>query len=320
MRFQNIDLLKGLLIILVIIGHVLQGKGSDNIVRYIIYSFHMPIFIGVSGFLFNREKIGLVTLKELVSKYFFRVMVPWAIAVIGYMIVTNLLDHKSIFSISALLKSFIFPYYHLWFIPAFLSWVFMTWASRKLNISTTSLLVVSAIISVGFFILNTYQDTHKSGSAIFKGLVYITKTFRPYFYVFFVFGIYLRNQSEQKLTLSIITATVSFIVNILLFFYPNTLATTVFFFLFNLSFLNILLIKAKEGAFPGSNAIQWLGTNSLGVYLWHVVPILLVTTFVGTQNLPLFYGAALIAEIVFILLMVLLTKVRSVNKYLFGMS
>lgn len=320
MRFQNIDLLKGSLIILVIIGHVLQGKGSDNIVRYIIYSFHMPIFIGVSGFLFNREKIGLITFKELVSKYFFRVMIPWAIAVIGYTIVSNLLEHKSLFSISALLKSFIFPYYHLWFIPAFLSWVFMTWGSKKLNISITALLVISGIISVSFFVLYNYQDTYKTSSAIFKGLIYILKTFRPYFYVFFVLGIYLRNQPEQKLTLSIITAAVSFIANVLLFFYPNTVATIVFFFLFNLSFLNVLLIKAKAGAFPNSNAIQWLGTNSLGVYLWHVVPILLVTSFVGTQNLPLFYGVTLVAEIIFILIMAQLTKVKSINKYLFGMS
>lgn len=49
------DSLKGLLIILVVLGHSIQGTyGSDcenNHLWNIIYSFHMPAFMAVSGFL-----------------------------------------------------------------------------------------------------------------------------------------------------------------------------------------------------------------------------------------------------------------------------
>jgi fucose 4-O-acetylase-like acetyltransferase len=49
------DSLKGWLMILVIVGHVIQGVLSDsfasNHVWNLIYSFHMPAFMAVSGWL-----------------------------------------------------------------------------------------------------------------------------------------------------------------------------------------------------------------------------------------------------------------------------
>ena len=58
MRNKNIDLIKGILVLLVIIGHVLKGSLSENLARYIIYSFHMPLFIAIAGYLFNPYKYG----------------------------------------------------------------------------------------------------------------------------------------------------------------------------------------------------------------------------------------------------------------------
>ena len=61
-RNKNIDILKGVLIILVVVGHCIQyGNGSqyinnlsffDNKIFKIIYSFHMPLFMLISGYLF----------------------------------------------------------------------------------------------------------------------------------------------------------------------------------------------------------------------------------------------------------------------------
>ena len=57
-----IDYLKGIAILLVLVGHSIQyGSGVsfldngdywNNIVMKIIYSFHMPFFIAISGYLF----------------------------------------------------------------------------------------------------------------------------------------------------------------------------------------------------------------------------------------------------------------------------
>lgn len=55
--YPGIDALKGILILLVIAGHFLEGRISENPLRYIIYSFHMPLFLVLSGFLLNRERL-----------------------------------------------------------------------------------------------------------------------------------------------------------------------------------------------------------------------------------------------------------------------
>ena len=54
-RDNRIDSLKGLLIILVILGHVITTIDNVNIVNHavmgFIYIFHMPLFILISGYL-----------------------------------------------------------------------------------------------------------------------------------------------------------------------------------------------------------------------------------------------------------------------------
>lgn len=54
-RLFWIDALRGWLIILVVIGHVIQcelgAKCGNNHLWNIIYSFHMPAFVSVSGYL-----------------------------------------------------------------------------------------------------------------------------------------------------------------------------------------------------------------------------------------------------------------------------
>lgn len=61
MRDKRLDILKGIAIILVVIGHNIQfmkgntyaqGDFFSNPVFSIIYTFHMPAFMLVSGYLF----------------------------------------------------------------------------------------------------------------------------------------------------------------------------------------------------------------------------------------------------------------------------
>lgn len=56
-RDLSFDFIKGVLIILVVLGHVIQGLyGIDNpdvwenLLFTIIYTFHMPLFIFISGY------------------------------------------------------------------------------------------------------------------------------------------------------------------------------------------------------------------------------------------------------------------------------
>lgn len=62
-RIEWVDVVKGLLILTVILGHAIQealkvrGIGfEENLLRNTIYSFHMPAFMAMSGYLVCRSK------------------------------------------------------------------------------------------------------------------------------------------------------------------------------------------------------------------------------------------------------------------------
>ena len=55
-RNRMLDSLKGFAIFLVVLGHVIQtvfapDSYDSNVIFKIIYSFHMPLFIFISGYL-----------------------------------------------------------------------------------------------------------------------------------------------------------------------------------------------------------------------------------------------------------------------------
>lgn len=61
MRNSKVDAYKGILIWLVVLGHVIQygykQAFDNNYYINLIYSFHMPAFMFVSGFLSNSSKL-----------------------------------------------------------------------------------------------------------------------------------------------------------------------------------------------------------------------------------------------------------------------
>lgn len=48
-RIQYIDRLKGLAIILVVMGHIFGFSQPDDPITKFIYTFHMPLFMFLSG-------------------------------------------------------------------------------------------------------------------------------------------------------------------------------------------------------------------------------------------------------------------------------
>lgn len=69
-RVEYIDTLKGIAIILVVMGHVVQfiwgdRFGSDQILFVIIYSFHMPLFFFLSGICTRTDAKGILLQKKI---------------------------------------------------------------------------------------------------------------------------------------------------------------------------------------------------------------------------------------------------------------
>jgi fucose 4-O-acetylase-like acetyltransferase len=110
---QTADVFKGALILFVIIGHVLLGTLVDNPIRFFIYTFHMPVFFFIGGYLLNLPKLEKMDWLNILKKYTRRMLAVWAMACVVYAL---LVDFKRL-SWQLLFDRFLHPYYHLWFIP-----------------------------------------------------------------------------------------------------------------------------------------------------------------------------------------------------------
>lgn len=126
-RNQFIDVLKGLAIILVLIGHALQhGSGSDyfesnlcfdNMLFKIIYSFHMPLFMVVSGYLFNKS-MHKYSMGKLITTRVKSLLIPilaWAFITSMISLIENGYEYNGL----SMLKNYIITATNtLWFLWA----------------------------------------------------------------------------------------------------------------------------------------------------------------------------------------------------------
>ena len=84
-KFSEIDVAKGLGIILVVMGHSFPDASLEggiqnpvcNVIFDMIYSFHMPLFFFLSGFVAKLALDGRTDKLEIVKKRFFRLMIPY---------------------------------------------------------------------------------------------------------------------------------------------------------------------------------------------------------------------------------------------------
>lgn len=73
-RITYLDSLKAILILLVILGHAVQFNTEEyetNPLFQFIYSFHMPLFLFISGYLTCRGSFKGGTLESELCSYYF---------------------------------------------------------------------------------------------------------------------------------------------------------------------------------------------------------------------------------------------------------
>ena len=84
-RLEYIDILRAFAIFLVTLGHVLEYGGyGDGLLHGVIYSFHMPLFFAISGFVAayslrndGNARLDLRGFVYLVWKKFRFIMIPY---------------------------------------------------------------------------------------------------------------------------------------------------------------------------------------------------------------------------------------------------
>lgn len=101
-RLAWVDIAKAMAIILVIVGHEMQG-----ILKLIIYSFHMPLFFILTGYTMSPVD-SLPKFKTTVMKSFQRMYVPAIFAIIFFVIENAVFNKKVLVNFWAYLWKTIF--------------------------------------------------------------------------------------------------------------------------------------------------------------------------------------------------------------------
>ena len=168
-RNESIDILKGLLIILVVIGHCIQyGLGIDykqqslfyeNFLFKVIYSFHMPLFMIISGYLFYKSTKKHTSF-SIIKGRFKRLIVPFLIwGIIYSMFVVN----KQIVSYNGIDLFFTTLIYSFWFVQAVFYFSIITLIINRIfkdNILIVILLIISFFIIPDSYNLSVYKFTY----------------------------------------------------------------------------------------------------------------------------------------------------------------
>ena len=180
-RDPRIDSLKGFLIILVILGHVITSLDNTNVVNHalmgLIYIFHMPLFILVSGYLTKPPE-------SQQSKDMWRGVLKIFIPLIIFHIIysASRTQHYDVDFLPALKN---FPRGILWYLMSLIFWRIMLYYSPKALLKRPAVYIAIALIV-----------------SILCGLTHLGRLFSIQrtlnFYVFFLLGYYYRQNALNK--------------------------------------------------------------------------------------------------------------------------
>ena len=138
-HFQFIDFIKGLAILLVIVGHLIQGNatigGGNNLIYGWIYMYHMGLFFACSGFLYKwkDDPSGIKPFLVELYKKTARLLIPFLI----WGLIMHIYDDREWKFIESIQYIIIHPHYGLWFLQSLLKYyvliIFINYISFKLN-------------------------------------------------------------------------------------------------------------------------------------------------------------------------------------------
>lgn len=173
-RDYRIDSIKGLLIILVILGHFINALDNTNFVNHgvmgCIYIFHMPLFILLSGYFTKHPSQNTASnLWRGVGNLFITLVIFHVLASYRIYLIVN--------EFIAPLK--MFPFGVLWYLLSLICWRIMLFYTPKSLLNKPALyLIIALVISV------------LSGLTDLGLFMSIQRTLN--FYVFFLLGFYYR--------------------------------------------------------------------------------------------------------------------------------
>lgn len=180
-RDSRLDGLKFLMIFFVVFGH-LGYHNSDLLLSKMIYSFHMPVFIFLSGYFTSRKDD-----REKHLKWLKQTLILYVCAQLGHVLLRLSLDYATCafnnkpFETDYTIKSiFLYPNYALWYLVCLMYWRLSVWTIFK-KTNDLKLLILSFVLAIA------------SGVVPLDHAFSFQRTFA--FYPFFVLGLMFRERN-----------------------------------------------------------------------------------------------------------------------------
>lgn len=287
---RGIDQAKGFLILCVVFGHLIPRPEVMDPLKWFIYSFHMPAFLYISGYLMNEEKFVTNGIQPLLKKYK-TLLPPWLIISVLWSFIfqsgiqTLRQGHwKSIIKLFAFL--WFAPMVHLWYIPSLIVMITAVWFFMRYRYGFQILFPISFLAAVLIPIFPyrrwiPWPYTLLPGDP--RNMTYM---------IYFLLGYGFRNKGFKWLstikTALLLGSILIFPCYIACFWINKGWISREFFLAFNLLFLSSMPLFLSNLSISGKlgQSIQFLGMNSLWIYLVHpffTMPFLKVRMSIGIQ-------------------------------------
>ena len=300
-RIEFIDIIKGLAIILVVIGHTSPNKTEILPYKSLIYAFHMPLFFILSGIFVAtcRENYSLQTLKDFLHKNFIALIVPFIIWGTIYM---NFSFSNLIYLCFGSWISFahIHTLTSLWFIVVlfvariYLELFYMLINKLKLKIEYSICIAIPLFFTLGFCLPHYNDITTQNGNFLSYDIAFVAAGFM-------LIGSLLKPCIKKITELKNIYLIMLMIFSGLLFICGFSLTdyTHEFMLMANATYTNIpaFLFCSLTGSFclifagiliykipVKKRLLNFLGQNTLGIFLVHRYIVVAFLTFLQTHT------------------------------------
>ncbi len=272
-RIEYVDWLRGFAILLVVMGHLLEYNGYQNCQLYgIIYSFHMPLFFCISGFVTIKscrlnEKSRALDYVRYIKKKFIAIMIPCIV----WSLIVNPLFFSKAFDVNTIFLAFEAQFITnkgYWFLPCLFNLLvlFTIWKMIMNRFKTNNIAVnatVLAIILAGVILMSSI-DFMRSVSSYFI----------PYF-----FGVMLgmfENLRVQVVENRYVYAVCFLLYCLMVGHYGNTsyeVVNKVLRLMLGLLAIPVLFNIFEHVIFPVviKSVLSTLGQNTLVIYLAHYI-------------------------------------------------
>jgi acyltransferase len=253
-RSNGIDTVRGLLVVAVIFGHFAELSDRAGFLAWLGSGFRMPLFIGLSGYLFGLEHARAIPLTQLLRRYYGRLLLPWLVALAVYLTVTQEMTLLTPF------RTVIRPPYHFWFVPVMMAFALLAATSRKtpaemLGIAIPVSIAAMYVFGVGY----GTEQTH----AWMPDRRFFTCA------IYFFYGLWVarRPADPWKAVAACVLAPIGMIWWCELYRTPNLNAEVAAALMASMSLICLLpYARVLPVTLP---TVASVGRNSLFYYLWH---------------------------------------------------